>query len=135
MLHPLKMHTNYYNVATNIDDTYCYIYYGKLKVIVMKDCGYFNATKICSHFNKEFHNWQRSEYSKYLTDVVNTVICPNKCLINIPSDEDGNNKDISGTYVHPLLFPHILSWLSFGYAMQMSKVINNMHSKMYYMKK
>ncbi|AAR83556.1 CNPV210 N1R/p28-like protein [Canarypox virus] len=128
------MYNNHYNIATDIDDTYSYIYYGKLKVIVMKDCGYFNATKICSHFNKEFHNWQRFESSKCLTDVINKIIRPNKCLINIPS-EYGRDNCTSGTYVHPLLFPHVLSWLSFRYAIQISKIINNMHSRMYYMKK
>ncbi|AYP74137.1 N1R/p28-like protein [Fowlpox virus] len=125
---------NYYNIAFDIDDDFCYIYYGKIKIIVMKCCGYFNATKICACFDKEFHRWQRFESSKDLTLLIDKVIHPNKCLITIPSEYD-NEDCTSGTYVHPLLFPHILSWLSERYAMQISKIINLMHTRMYYMKK
>ncbi|ARE67709.1 SWPV1-187 [Shearwaterpox virus] len=128
------MYHNYYNIVSDIDDDFNYIYYGKLKIIVMKQCGYFNATKVCKHFNKEFHKWQRFESSKSLMVLIEKVIFPNKCVINIPSES--SDKDCtSGTYVHPLLFPHVLSWISPKYAIQISNIVNCIHTRMYYMKK
>ena len=46
-----------------IRDNYWYGAYGEFRVVMMKDCGYINATKMCSSGGKDFWKWSRLKSS------------------------------------------------------------------------
>src|SRR5277367_2454343 len=49
-----------------IQDNYWYGSYGEFKMVMMKDCGYVNATKLCKDGGKRFDNWLANSASKRL---------------------------------------------------------------------
>src|SRR3981189_3309357 len=42
-----------------IDGNFWYAAYGPFRVVMMKDTGYVNATKLCSSSNKDYRDWVR----------------------------------------------------------------------------
>ena len=120
----------------------------RLRVVMMKDNGYINATKMCSSGDKVFAKWSRLKSSQELMKAVTRKVKGVEVLENTqPSLEntlgDTNcqmwqlvckcittekksdiDKLICGTYCHPLLIPHIGSWISSGFAVMVSKVVN-----------
>ena len=53
-----------------IEDNYWYAAYGPFRVIMMKDTGYINATKLCSSGGKDYNLWARNNAGKVLVDAV-----------------------------------------------------------------
>src|SRR5271167_1926148 len=51
-------------------------------------------------------------------------ICTSVCKSIIIENKSDIDKLIYGTYCHPLLIPHIGSWISSGFAVMDSKVVN-----------
>src|SRR5277367_4321416 len=49
-----------------ISGNYWYGQYGDFKVILMKDSGYVNATKLCKDGGKRFYHWLANDTSKRL---------------------------------------------------------------------
>src|SRR2546428_5647193 len=118
-----------------IRDSYYYGAYGEFKLIINKEYGYINATKLCKDGGKHFFHWNESKASKQLKQVLENHLkenymavdyTPHNSLtlgdtsIGIPSEvckyvqtENKTEVDclISGTYCHPLLVPHIASWI------------------------
>ncbi|AID46896.1 N1R/p28 family protein [Penguinpox virus] len=123
-----------YIIVNSIDDIFYRICYGNLVVTAMKDCDYINATKLCSIAGKEFYKWHRLEYSKELIAYIDTMVNTKKSVIKISTVVNGapSSRNILGYYVHPLLVPHILSWMSAEYALKISKIVNAIYSKMYH---
>ena len=132
-------------VFNHINEKYAYGTYGDFKVIMMKKNSYINATKLCSEFNKQLKHWLENKNGKDLIDEVKKEINQTKLLtvanpaVNNFDDIDTNNKEIEpivtikgggkitqirGTYVHPLLIPHIASWISPVFAIKVSKIVN-----------
>ncbi|ALA62489.1 N1R/p28 family protein [Turkeypox virus] len=113
------------------DDSYSYITYGYIILIIMKDNNYVNATRICNHKHKRFEDWLKLKESKRLICEVARV---NKKWKSIKSDKliievnnKGNKKykyDISGNYVHQDLLYNITNWISPSYAVVINKLIN-----------
>ena len=110
--------------------------YGDFKVIMMKDSGYINATKLCRDGGKQFKNWFRLDASKELIKALEEHLrheapdfmklenaeADNTCgdqPPGIPGSRSnalkivhgGNFHEdgtlISGTYIHALLIPHV----------------------------
>jgi len=104
----------------NINSDYCRASYGEFKVIMMNKNGFINATKLCSNGSKRFENWYRNSGSKemieFFTSQLNT-----ECRLVIAG---GKNTEISGTYVHIDLIPHIASWISVSFAFKISTIIS-----------
>ena len=57
-----------------IKGNYWYGAYGEFKVIMMKDCGWVNATKLCNQGGKLLKNWKRLEGTKQLFKVFEAKI-------------------------------------------------------------
>src|SRR3981189_818305 len=55
-----------------IRDNYWYGAYGEFRVVMMKDCGYINATKMCSSGGKVFSKWSRLKSSVELMRALQT---------------------------------------------------------------
>ena len=103
----------------HIQDNYWFGQYGEFKVIIMKDCGYINATKLCSAGAKDFCFWKRNTHSQELINALmrqeasvfsaansNTLpsgdhqICRLVCKSIMTENISSTNKLISGTYCH-----------------------------------
>src|SRR5271156_4815877 len=134
-----------------ITTNYWHAAYGPFRVVMMKDSGYINATKLCMSGGKEYKNWSRLQSSQELIQSLeqhealenthNTFLCSNLTLldgnVHICSEpsppckfiQTMNSTEverlISGTYCHPLLIPHIACWISTDFALKVGKVVNN----------
>ena len=104
-------------IFDHIDDKYAYGNYGEFKVIIMKSNTFINATKLCKEYNKDFYHWKERKGNNELIKEVDKEI-PSPLIRGDGSNpstiliKGGNNDLIRGTYVHPLLIPHIASWIS-----------------------
>ena len=104
----------------SINEKYSRAKYGEFNVIMDMSNGYINATKLCADGDKRFDNWIRNKINKEL-------VCSFENLLEY---EEVLNMDNSfgitrGTYVHPLLIPHIASWVSPLFAYKVSNIVNN----------
>ncbi|CCU55325.1 N1R/p28-like protein [Adoxophyes honmai entomopoxvirus 'L'] len=104
-----------------IKDSFHYGLFGDFKLIIDKNTGYFNATKLCKDGGKEYKHWYENIKSKELVEYYNK-----KLSVGIPADSNnyknsiyyvnlkGNNINniITGTYVYKKLLLDIASWVS-----------------------
>lgn len=131
-------------VFEQIDEKYAYGQYGEFKVIIMKKNSYINATKMCNENNKQMCHWFENKMNKELINEVkkdinqlksssigkpmdgtfDDIITNNATIEPIILIKGGGNVFIRGTYVHPLLIPHIASWISPVFAIKVSKIVN-----------
>src|SRR5271156_337777 len=134
-----------------ITENYWYAAYGPFSVVMMRDYGYINATKLCSSGGKDYYNWSRLKSSQELMEAVtrklnDTKVLENKqptisntlgdrnphiwglasppCKIVKNCNQTELDCIISGAYCHPLLIPHIGSWISAEFAIMVSEVVN-----------
>ena len=129
--------------------------YGDFIVIMMKDCGFVNATKLCSSGQKDFKHWFSNKSCKELLQALSTKLMVDEACQNTPynfpksdamlldtkvgiptlpsamykhvqtKNQSMVDKLISGTYCHPLLIPHIACWVSADFALKVSEIVNN----------
>ena len=121
-------------IRTLSDDRFCIINYDGFELLVMKYNNYVNATKMCNLDNKRYEHWSRNKGSEELIEEVfirlngfsSTHIWANQSNNTIyePVQAILGSNEIKGTYVHQLLVPHILSWLSPKFAIRVSEIIN-----------
>lgn len=129
----IKLFNNIKNIIfEDLNDEYAYGKLGPFKVLIMKENGYINATKLCNNAGKEFQFWMENKSSKELIKEVRSVGIPtdskkepHKLIIKVLN---GSTK-LRGTYVHPKLIIHIASWCSPSYAVQVSEIVIEYHSK------
>ncbi|UOX38643.1 KilA N domain protein [Finch poxvirus] len=124
-----------YIVTRDINEQFCYARYYNFDVIMFKDNGFINATKLCELGKKDFKNWLRLDGSKELIKKLEednnyyymTKLSSKKMLcviIEIKDRRKHHQHDISGSYVHPDIVPHIISWISPSFAVRVSKITN-----------
>src|SRR5271156_6690338 len=53
-----------------IDGNFWYAAYGPFRVVMMKDSGYINATKLCSSGGKDYFRWSQNKVSQELKEEV-----------------------------------------------------------------
>src|SRR3981189_1875878 len=82
-----------------IVDIFWYGSYGVFRVVIMKDCGFINATRLCADGGKELKLWTRNASSSDLLQCLATKL----------------------GYYHPHIIPHIASWVSAEYALHVSE--------------
>jgi hypothetical protein len=111
-------------IFENINDKYAWGNYGEFKVLMMRENGYINVTKLCKEGGKEFRFWRRLDMADTLIKETSSDVhrCTSGLLITINS---GNTDTlIRGTYAHPALVPHIASWVSPSFAVKVSRIVN-----------
>ena len=102
--------------------------YGDFEVIIDKNTGYINATKLCVDASKDlgiekrFRHWRENKFTGVFLDDVSLVAgIPATNLLKLVK---GKPVEITGTYAHPDLVPHIASWASPKFAIRVSKIVN-----------
>ncbi|ARF02695.1 SWPV1-092 [Shearwaterpox virus] len=113
------------NITRHIDNRFCYVRYGNLELIMLKENGFINATKLCNLANKKFRNWRQLKSAKDLIKtlsykhnirVIKEIGLMSDCLYRY---------ELVGTYVHRDLIPYIISWAFPSVAIMYCNVINN----------
>lgn len=110
----------------DINENYAYGKLGPFNVIIMKKNGYINASKFCKDANKKYNNWANNKKSNKLISTLKKLLNDNVDPIKKIITGDNLTR---GTYVHPELIIHIAAWCSAEYALQVSKIVIEYHSK------
>src|SRR3977135_1410111 len=134
-------------VFEQIEGNFWYAAYGPFRVIMMKDTGYINVTKLCSSGGKDYKDWSRLKGSHQLIQALENMVALENphgssdlalengnvqiCTLRSPPYKIVHNfnqtdveRVISGTYCHPDLIPHIACWVSPDFALLVSKIVN-----------
>ena len=115
-------------------------YYGKFgdfKLVIDKNTGCFNATKLCqlSDNKKQFSDWKKLVRSQELLNYYNIKSCPENSLGSFYEvklqNNDKINKQISGQYVQKELILDIASWISVEFYDKCSKIVNYFFIELY----
>src|SRR3977135_3855467 len=61
-------------VFEQIEGNFWYAAYGPFRVIMMKDTGYINASKMCMDGDKHFHHWKENKSSQALIHSVEKML-------------------------------------------------------------
>ncbi|HSA76086.1 MAG TPA: KilA-N domain-containing protein [Nitrosarchaeum sp.] len=128
LLHYTEVHFVYMsltNIIFEFIDTekkYAKGKYGEFEVLIMVKNGYVNATKMCNEDNKLFSGWSRNKKTKMLIEEVSRSmqICMDLLFIEVMKGKNFTR----GTYVHPLLVPHVATWISPVFAVKVSQIVN-----------
>src|SRR3977135_1495460 len=115
-----------------IEGNFWYGCYGVFRVVMMKDCGFINATRLCSDGNKELKHWYENQSSKELMRCLSMKLgeCGDIESILVRKvvktfNQTDIEKAVSGTYFNPLLIPHIACWISPEFAIRVSEIVNH----------
>ncbi|CAL1302103.1 unnamed protein product [Larinioides sclopetarius] len=99
-----------------IKDQFWYGLLGDFKLIIDRNTGYFNATKLCQQGGKRFDNWLRNKESKELIEYYRRKFDASHLRESIIEVRKGSsqiyNQIISGTYLSDKLILSVASWIS-----------------------
>ena len=131
------MNSDYIKLADiayeQIDGNFWYGSYGVFRVVIMKDCGFINASRLCDNGGKELKYWYANQGSKDLLQCLAAKLGESSidCVVIRKLVKTFNQteieKVISGTYYHPLIIPHIACWISPEYALRVSEIVIDFH--------
>ncbi|KAF9342854.1 hypothetical protein BGX26_006719, partial [Mortierella sp. AD094] len=96
--------------------------YGEFKVLVMRDNGYINITKLCKIKDKHLPHWLETQSAKELIEELRSSVVITTELILIKQMK--GLYETRGTYAHPDLVPHIASWISPTFALKVCRIVN-----------
>ncbi|GFX48869.1 putative KilA-N domain-containing protein 006L [Trichonephila clavipes] len=112
-----------------IKDNFYYGLFGDFRLVIDKNTGCFNATKLCQLDGKQFYNWTRLERSKNLMKYFETKSRPSDVRSGVyevkGDNNDALNKQITGQYVRQELILDIASWISVEFYVRCNRVILN----------
>lgn len=121
-------------IYESINEKFGYGEYLGFKVIIMKENGYINATRMCNDISeiikkdKAFRYWKKIESAKELIEEVeNNIKADGGILSSAIIIHKGGLQELQylqGSYVHPDIIVHIVSWASPKIAIKVSKIIN-----------
>lgn len=102
--------------------------HGKLDdliVVMMVENGYINATNICNENDKSFEDWLNEEGTEELISEIQKLHPESELIMTVTEGID----EVRGTYVHPDMINHVISWCSPKYALKVSRIVNEYHIK------
>ena len=111
-----------------IKDNFWYGIFGDFKLVIDKNTGYFNATKLCKSGGKMFYHWSRLDGSKALISCVEKAahhIWRAASYEIIGNNNDELNKQTTGTYVHKTLILSLASWISPEFYVKCNEIVLN----------
>jgi FtsZ-binding cell division protein ZapB len=115
-------------IFEDLDASFARGHYGPFAVVLRKADGYVNATKLAARGHKRFDNWLANKGSRELINAVAAQLAPvapsGPALGATAVVTGGAIPETRGTYVHPLLVPHIASWVSTDFAIRASEIVN-----------
>ena len=110
--------------------------YSDFKVVIMNKNGYINTSSLINYHNKNnnkkklFTGWSSGKNSKaYLEEVSRELEIPEKDLLMSVKNGNYHQTFTWGTYAHPEIIPHFVSWLSPAFARVVTKIVNEFFIK------
>jgi hypothetical protein len=132
-----------------IKDNFYYGKFGEFRLVIDKNTGYFNATKLCTDGGKEFRQWKRLErvqelikfYENHENSQFNAESCyedsqignkddkrcrgdPHGIFYEVKQANYGTGKLVTGQYVQKEFILDIASWISPAFYFKCSKIVN-----------
>lgn len=89
--------------------------YADFEVLIMKENGYINATRLCKDGHKTFQFWLQKQESKDLVAALSKHLGISKLIVST------RDQEYRGVYVHPSLIVNIINWVSADYAFRLAK--------------
>ncbi|CCU55684.1 N1R/p28-like protein [Choristoneura biennis entomopoxvirus] len=111
-----------------IKDQYYYGLFGDFKLVIDKNTGCFNATKLCNLDGKQFKQWKRLEKSQELINYIKNFRGGDHHLYFYEIKDSNNNiilKKFTGQYVSDDLILAIASWISPEFYMKCNNIIKH----------
>src|SRR5437773_1207671 len=119
------------NTYEQIYKSYWYAKYGEFKIILHKELGYVNATQLCKTYNKQFYNWYANKGVKTMVQALASRQTPpieaEQMMITAKGGSGAHAKIVAGSYVHPVLIPHIMSWMDAAFSNVVSDMVNGLY--------
>jgi hypothetical protein len=107
-----------------VNEEYGWGKYGEFRVLIRRKDGWVNVTKLCKDGGRELFSWTRLESANSVIVEVERALQICRAQI-FEVFHAGSNYELSGTYAHPLLVPHIASWISPEFAVKVSRIVND----------
>lgn len=121
-------------IYESINEKFGYGEYLGFKVIIMKENGYINATRMLKNIEeitgkrKDFHDWKRIQQAQELIEAVeNDLKAVRGISVSAFYTEKGGIQEfqyLQGSYVHPDIIVHIASWASPKIGIKVSRIVN-----------
>lgn len=110
----------------DINNDFSYGYFKDFNIIIDKNTGCFNATKLCKSGNKQYRYWLGLERTKELINEFYNIYCtdPNSISYDIKPDKI-NKYSVSGIYLCKELFLDLASWISPEFYLKSNEIILN----------
>lgn len=97
----------------HIQDDYWYGMVADCRLLIDRSTGYFNATRLCQDFGKQFYHWNKNKHSQQLITLLRTNGYADNIVRSVSKDNvSADRKIVKGTYVPELLLLNIALWLS-----------------------
>ena len=107
------------NEMDTIPTKYHKIIYLEHELVVMENNGYVNVSLICQQYGKKFTYWKHSKQTIELMTFL-------ACQLNIERHYlmvEIKKNDMEGVYIHPLLLPQLMSWVSVKVGLMISQLV------------
>lgn len=114
-------------IVEDIDDTFARAKVGDFDLIMMKENGYVNATKLCRECGKDFADWYTNKSTKKFINTVKR--CADITAHLVVKKLKGVTNSLKGTYVHSDLIINVAQWCDPEYAYKVTKVMWGYHAK------
>ena len=116
-------------VIEQIKDNYYRGEFLGLNLVIDKNTGYFNASKLCRDGKKEFKDWLKNKKTKELMKYISKIHPPENSPVGGYKIKTGHksveSNEIAGTYVCKELILDIASWISPEFYLKCNGIIMN----------
>ena len=118
-----------------IKDEFWYVDYLGFKIVMIRNIGYINGTKLCEKGGKKIKDWLNNSNNQDLIMYFNKKIngsftslvkCRSVCM-EMFSRKGDPNEEIRGTYIHPLLITFIADWISSGFGFVVNHIFDDLN--------
>jgi hypothetical protein len=114
-----------------ISENFHYGIFGDFHLVIDKDTGCFNATKLCAMADKNFFNWKRLAGTKRLISYLEEQQPSSSKEIIYEVRTGTNNINITGYYVQKELILDIASWISPDFYFRCNNIVINYFTEEY----
>jgi len=110
-----------------ISENFHYGIFGDFHLVIDKNTGYFNATKLCAMADKNFFNWKRLAGTKRLISYLeeHQSSSSKDIMYEVRTSNTGIEKQITGYYGQKELILDIASWISPDFYFRCNNIVIN----------
>lgn len=102
-------------ISEKIKDSFWYVENVDFKIVIDRNTGYFNATKLCIRSNKLYKTWFQNKKTKELFEIFESQYHNDNGSsyeIQGENNNDDLTKQYTGVYIHPDLLLNVGMWIS-----------------------